>query len=150
MQSESQLNPGRSPQAQAGDKSGSWRMRNIVALIPSRTPGESTLASRLRPYIGAQLLGFDWMAPDFGGVVKNRRSKLLGQIMFYALGVESAGLYFSAMFLGNDIIPADTLPIILFLTAGISLFVIGIGLVSLLHRSTRRTRNAHPKPLLEK
>lgn len=150
MQSESQLNFDHGTQVEVGNKSGSWRMRNIVAFIPSRMRGESNFASSLRPYIGGQLLGFDWMAPEAGAFAKSHRAKLIGQIMFYSLGVESAGLYFSALLLGNGIIPDEILPIVLFLTAGISLFVIGVGLVSLLHRSTKRTRNVHPKPLLEK
>ncbi len=150
MQSESQLNLGRSPQVQMGEKSGSWRMRNIVAFIPSRTRGESYIASSHRPYVDGRLLGINWMAPEANSNGKRHRSKLIGQIMLYSLGVGSAGLYFFALLLGKEFIPTETLTIILFLTAGISLFVIGIGPASLFRWAAKRTRNVHPKPLLEK
>lgn len=150
MQSESQLNLDSSPHVQVGDKSRSWRMRNIVAFNPNRMRGESYFVSSHRPYADGRLLGIDWTAPEADAFAKGRRAKVIGQIMLYSLGVGSAGLYFIALLPGKDFIPAETLTIILFLAAGISLFVIGIGLASLLHRSTKRTRNVHPKPLFEK
>ncbi len=150
MQNESHLNLTHSQQVQVGDKSGSWRMRNIVAFIPSRTRVENYFASSPRPYSGEQLLGFNWMAPEASGNGKRHRSKLIGQIMLYSLGVGSAGLYFFALLLGKEFVVAETLTIILFLTAGISLFVIGIRLASLFIWAAKRTRNVHSKPLLEK
>ncbi len=150
MQSESQLNLDRSPHAQAGDKSGSWRMRNILAFIPSRTRGETYFASSHRPYTDGRLLGINWMAPEASGNGKRHRSKLIGQIILYSLGVGSAGPYFFALLLGKEFIPAETLIIILFLMKGILLFVFGIGLASLFIWAAKRTRNARSKPLLEK
>jgi len=95
MHSESQLNLDRSPQVQVGDKSGSWRMRNIVAFIPSRTR-ESHFAPSPRPYVDGQLLELNWMAPEAGAYGKSHRSKLIGQIMLFCLGATSTGLFFSS------------------------------------------------------
>ncbi len=134
MQIRSQLNLDR--QVRVSDKNGAWRERGIVAVIPSRARVESYIANSPVPHFHGHALRIVTGAQKAASIAKSRAITMFAEIMLFFVSTALAGLIIGIL-LGGGFIPAERVPTLLFLTAGLLLCILGVVLASLLFWSTQ-------------
>ncbi len=129
MENQMQFQSDRRQQIQTGER----EAQNRIALVPNGSRGARYFADSSLMHIHRQELRTGAGNPGAAAVAESRAVSRLVEIMLFFFGAALAGLFLGVL-LGKGFLPVEPLPIILFVIAGMSVFVLGVGL-SLLLRS---------------
>ena len=139
-----------------GDSSSARQEQNLVTRIPNQASEDRSLANTPNPDVYRQAMQVILKTPQMerrlnyvtagmivtilggwltGSVLKSRSFAIFTDLMLFFCGLALAGLLVGIM-LGVGILPMETIPILLFATLGILIFVVAIMLGALLVRSS--------------
>lgn len=123
---------------QVRDENGVWReQQGVVTVIPRRARVERYIANSPIPHVHRHALRIVTGAPETAAVIESRALTMFAEIILFCACTALAGFFLGAL-LGWGFIPVDKVPALLFLTAGLLLFILGIVIVSLLFWPTQQ------------
>ncbi len=116
-------------------QTGAHEEQNIIARIPGDTSGTRYFTDSSFMHIHRQELRTTARNPGATAIAESRAASRWVEILLFFFGAALAGLFLGVL-LGKGFMPVEPLPFILFLMAGMLVFILGIG-VSVMLRSTR-------------
>jgi len=121
---------------QVRDENGVWRERGVVTVIPNRATVERYIANSPVPHVHRHVLRIVTGAPETATAIESRALTMVAEIMLFFFSMAVTGFFLGAL-LGWGFIPGDMVPVLLFLTAVLLLFILGVVLASLLFMPTQ-------------